>query len=52
MMWSHVDDISWWWFLVMPLGMLGFWAAMISIIVTVARRDVPDRGGGPDVKAG
>ena len=44
MMWSHYDDFSWWWFIVMPLGMLGFWALVAWVIVTLVRGD---RGHSP-----
>ena len=52
MTWGHYDDVSWWWLVAMPLVMLGFWAAVIRVIVTVVGRDTPDHGGGRDTTAG
>ena len=51
MMWSHYDEFSWWWFVLMPLGMLGFWAVLIWVIVTLVRRDDRDRSEPPGAKA-
>ena len=46
MMWGHYDQFSWWWFVVMPLGMLGFWALVAWVIVTVVRGNRRDAGAG------
>lgn len=42
MMFTH-GDVSWWWFIVMPLGMAGFWALVIWVMVTIVRGDRRDR---------
>ena len=42
MMWGHYDNFSWWWFVIMPLGMLGFWAIVGWVIVTLVRGDRRD----------
>lgn len=39
MMWGHYDEFSWWWFVMMPLVMLGFWALVAWLIVTLVRGD-------------
>lgn len=36
MMWDWHGN-SWWWFVVMPLGMLAFWALVAWVVVTVVR---------------
>jgi putative membrane protein len=36
MMWDW-HGYSWWWFVAMPLGMLGFWALVAWAVVTVMR---------------
>jgi len=51
-MWSHYDEFSWWWFVLMPLVMLGFWAVVVWVIVTLVRRDDRDRSNNRGVKAG
>ncbi len=38
MMWDW-HGYSWWWFVVMPLGMAGFWALVAWVVVMVVRRD-------------
>ena len=43
MMWGHYDEFSWWWFVIMPLGMVGFWALVAWVIVTVLRGDRRDQ---------
>ena len=43
MMWGHYDEFSWWWFVIMPLGMVGFWALAAWVIVTVVRGDRRDQ---------
>ena len=45
MMWGHYDQFSWWWFVVMPLGMLGFWAVVAWVVITVVRGDRNHRVG-------
>lgn len=39
MMWNQYDQFSWWWFVVMPLGMVGFWALVAWVVVTIVRGD-------------
>jgi len=39
MMWNQYDQLSWWWFVVMPLGMIGFWALIAWVVVTIVRSD-------------
>ncbi|HZQ87631.1 MAG TPA: SHOCT domain-containing protein [Acidimicrobiales bacterium] len=41
MMWGHYDGFSWWWFVIMPVGMLGFWAVVAWVIVTLVRGERP-----------
>ena len=48
MMWGHYDEFSWWWFVVMPLGMLGFWVLVAWVIVTVVRGDHPTATSHPE----
>lgn len=47
MMWGYYDQFSWWWFVVMPLGMLGFWALVAWVVVTVVRGDRGKTGRQP-----
>jgi putative membrane protein len=35
MMWDN--DVSWWWFVVMPAVMLAFWGLVAWLIVTIVR---------------
>jgi hypothetical protein len=42
MMFTHGYG-SWWWFILMPLGMAGFWAIVIWAIVTIVRGDRRDQ---------
>jgi putative membrane protein len=37
MMWGHYDELSWWWFVVMPLGMVGSSALVAWVIVMLVR---------------
>jgi putative membrane protein len=39
MMWNQYDQFGWWWFVVMPLGMVGFWALVAWVVVTIVRGD-------------
>lgn len=39
MMWNQYDQFSWWWYVVMPLGMVGFWALVAWVVVTIVRSD-------------
>lgn len=41
MMWGHYDQFSWWWWVIMPLGMVAFWALVAWVIVTLVRADRP-----------
>ena len=48
MMWGHYDEFSWWWFVIMPLGMLAFWALVAWVIVTLVRGARPDTATDPE----
>jgi putative membrane protein len=41
MMWDW-HGYGWWWFVVMPFGMLVFWGAVAWVVVTLARANKPD----------
>jgi putative membrane protein len=49
MMWNQYDHFSWWWFVVMPLGMLGFWALVAWVVVAIVRANRPTPTPNPDV---
>ena len=51
MMWGHYDQFSWWWFVLMPLGMLGFWAIVAWVVVTLARGNRPHDTAAPTPEA-
>lgn len=42
MMWGHYDQFSWWWFVIMPFGMLAFWALVAWATLTLVRGDRRD----------
>ena len=48
MMWGNYDEFSWWWFVIMPLGMLGFWVLVAWVIVTLVRGDRPTATSDPE----
>ena len=39
MMWNQYDQFGWWWFVAMPLGMVGFWALVGWVVVKMGRGD-------------
>ena len=46
-MWGHYNNFSWWWFVIMPLGMLGFWALVGWVVVTVVRGERTEPSAAP-----
>lgn len=51
MMWQW-HDYSWWWFVVMAVGMLGFWALVAWVVLSVVRdkRSTPPADAPPDAE--
>jgi putative membrane protein len=49
MMWNQYDQFSWWWYVVMPLGMLGFWSLVAWVVVTIVRANRPTPTPSADV---
>ena len=47
MMGGHYDQFNWWWYVIMPLGMIGFWAIVAWAVVTVVRADRHDSSSPP-----
>jgi putative membrane protein len=41
MMWGQYDQFSWWWFVIMPLSMLGFWGLVAWLVVANVRGNRP-----------
>jgi putative membrane protein len=41
MMWGQYDQFSWWWFVIMPLGMLAFWGLVAWLVVAIMRGNRP-----------
>jgi putative membrane protein len=51
MMWDQYDQFSWWWFAVMPLAMLAFWALVAWLVFTVVRPGPEIRPAPPRAEA-
>jgi putative membrane protein len=36
-MWDQYDQFGWWWYVMMPVAMLAFWALVAWLVVTIVR---------------